>query len=62
MDPKVVAEEVVRSNEGPYRMRRPIGQAGLLSWVWLLFEPSPRKAFALDASSKYAGAAPHIQA
>ena len=26
-EPKVVAEEVLRSIEGPYRMRRPIGRA-----------------------------------
>jgi NAD(P)-dependent dehydrogenase (short-subunit alcohol dehydrogenase family) len=55
--PKVVAEEVVRAIEGPYRMRRPIGQAALLSWLRRLlparlFEPSLRKAFALDPSSK----------
>jgi NAD(P)-dependent dehydrogenase (short-subunit alcohol dehydrogenase family) len=30
---RVVAEEVLRSIEGPYRMRRPIGQAVLLSWL-----------------------------
>jgi NAD(P)-dependent dehydrogenase (short-subunit alcohol dehydrogenase family) len=56
-EPKVVAEEVLRSVEGPYRMRRPIGQAALLSWLRRLlpvrlFEPSLRKAFALDPSSK----------
>jgi NAD(P)-dependent dehydrogenase (short-subunit alcohol dehydrogenase family) len=56
-EPKVVAEEVLRSIEGPYRMRRPIGQAALLSWLRKLlpvrlFEPSLRKAFALDPSSK----------
>jgi NAD(P)-dependent dehydrogenase (short-subunit alcohol dehydrogenase family) len=56
-EPKVVAEEVLRSIEGPYRMRRPIGRAALLSWLRRLlparlFEPSLRKAFALDPSSK----------
>ena len=56
-EPKVVAEEVLRSIEGPYRMRRPIGQAVLLSWLRKLlptgmFDPSLRKAFALDPSSK----------
>jgi NAD(P)-dependent dehydrogenase (short-subunit alcohol dehydrogenase family) len=56
-EPKLVAEEVLRSIEGRYRMRRPIGQALLLSWLrrllpTRLFEPSLRKAFALDPSSK----------
>jgi NAD(P)-dependent dehydrogenase (short-subunit alcohol dehydrogenase family) len=56
-EPKLVAEEVVRAIERPYRMRRPIGQAILLSWLRRLlparlFEPSLRKAFALDPSSK----------
>jgi NAD(P)-dependent dehydrogenase (short-subunit alcohol dehydrogenase family) len=56
-EPQVVAEEVLRSIEGPYRMRRPIGQAALLSWLRKLlparmFEPSLRKAFALDPSSR----------
>jgi NAD(P)-dependent dehydrogenase (short-subunit alcohol dehydrogenase family) len=56
-EPKVVAEEVLRAIEGPYRMRRPIGQAAVLSWLRRLlparlFEPSLRKAFALDPSSK----------
>jgi NAD(P)-dependent dehydrogenase (short-subunit alcohol dehydrogenase family) len=56
-EPKVVAEEVLRAIEGRYRMRRPIGQAALLSWLRRLlpvrlFEPSLRKAFALDPSSK----------
>jgi NAD(P)-dependent dehydrogenase (short-subunit alcohol dehydrogenase family) len=32
-EPKFVAEAVVRSIEGPYRMRWPIGQAVLLSWL-----------------------------
>jgi len=55
--PKLVAEEVLRSIEGSYRMRRPIGRAALVSWlrrllpVWL-FEPSLRKIFALGPSSK----------
>ena len=58
-EPKLVAEEVLRSIEGPYRMRRPIGQAALLTWLRRLlpvrlFEPSLRKAFALDPSSKNA--------
>ena len=52
-EPRIVAEEVLRSIEGSYRMRRPIGQAALLSWLRRLlpaamFEPSLRKAFALD--------------
>jgi NAD(P)-dependent dehydrogenase (short-subunit alcohol dehydrogenase family) len=56
-EPKLVAGEVLRSIEGPYRMRRPVGQAVLLSWLRKLlpvrlFEPSLRKAFALDSSSK----------
>jgi hypothetical protein len=56
-EPKLVAEEVLRSIQGPYRMRRPVGQAVLLSWLrWLLparmFAPSLRKAFALDPSSQ----------
>jgi NAD(P)-dependent dehydrogenase (short-subunit alcohol dehydrogenase family) len=56
-EPKLVAEEVLRSIERPYRMRRPVGQAVLLSWLRRLlpaglFEPSLRKAFALDPSSK----------
>jgi NAD(P)-dependent dehydrogenase (short-subunit alcohol dehydrogenase family) len=60
-EPKVVAEEVLRAIEGPYRMRRPVGQAALLSWLRRLlparlFEPSFRKAFALDPSGK--GAVP----
>src|SRR5262249_27642802 len=56
-EPKVIAEEVLRVIEGPHRMRRPIGQAALLSWLrrllpgWL-FEPSLRKSFALEPSSK----------
>jgi short-subunit dehydrogenase len=55
-EPKVVAEEVLRSIEGSYRMRRPIGRATLLSWLRRLlparmFEPSLRKAFALGPSS-----------
>jgi NAD(P)-dependent dehydrogenase (short-subunit alcohol dehydrogenase family) len=56
-EPKLVAEEVLRSIEGPYRTRRPVGHAVLLSWLRRLlparlFEPSLRKAFALDPSSK----------
>jgi NAD(P)-dependent dehydrogenase (short-subunit alcohol dehydrogenase family) len=56
-EPKVVAEEVLRAIEGPYRMRRPIGRAVLLSRLRQLlparlFEPSLRKAFALDPSRK----------
>jgi NAD(P)-dependent dehydrogenase (short-subunit alcohol dehydrogenase family) len=52
-EPKLVADAVLRSIEGPYRMRRPIGQAVLLSRLRRLlparlFEPSLRKAFALD--------------
>ena len=58
-EPRVVAEEVLRSIEGAYRMRRPIGQAALLSWLRRLlpaamFDPSLRKAFALDPSRKRA--------
>ena len=61
-EPKLVAQEVLRSIEGRYRMRRPIGQAVLLSWLRRLlparlFEPSLRKAFALDPSSKGAAVA-----
>ena len=61
-EPKLVAEEVLRSIEGPYRMRRPVGQAVLLRWLRRLlparlFEPSLRKAFALDPSSKGAAVA-----
>jgi NAD(P)-dependent dehydrogenase (short-subunit alcohol dehydrogenase family) len=56
-EPKLVAEKVLRSIEGPYRMRRPVGRAVLLSWLRRLlpvrlFEPSLRKAFALDPSSR----------
>jgi NAD(P)-dependent dehydrogenase (short-subunit alcohol dehydrogenase family) len=63
---KVVAEEVLRAIEGPFRMRRPIGQAALLSWLRRLlparlFEPSLRKAFALDPSSKVAVTEPRAQ-
>jgi short-subunit dehydrogenase len=58
-EPKRVAEAVLRSIEGPYRMRRPIGQAALLTWLRRLlpprlFEPSLRKVFALDPSRKNA--------
>jgi short-subunit dehydrogenase len=56
-EPRLVAEEVLRSIEGHYRMRRPVGQAVLLTWLRRLlparlFEPSLRKAFALDPSSR----------
>jgi NAD(P)-dependent dehydrogenase (short-subunit alcohol dehydrogenase family) len=56
-EPKLVAEEVLRAIKGRYRMRRPVGQAALLSGLRRLlparmFEPSLRKAFALDPSSK----------
>ena len=65
-EPKVVAEEVLRAIEGSYRMRRPIGQAVLLSWLRKLlparmFEPSLRKGFALDPSSKGAVTQPRTQ-
>jgi NAD(P)-dependent dehydrogenase (short-subunit alcohol dehydrogenase family) len=65
-EPKVVAEEVLRSIEGPYRMRRPIGRAALLTWLRKLlpagmFDPSLRKAFALDPSSKGAVTQPRPQ-
>jgi NAD(P)-dependent dehydrogenase (short-subunit alcohol dehydrogenase family) len=65
-EPKVVAEEVLRAIEGPHRMRRPIGQAALLSWLRRLlparlFEPSLRKAFALDPSSKGGVTEPRAQ-
>jgi NAD(P)-dependent dehydrogenase (short-subunit alcohol dehydrogenase family) len=65
-EPKVVAEEVLRSIEGPYRMRRPIGRAALLSWLRKLlpagmFDPGLRKAFALDPSSKGAVTQPRPQ-
>jgi short-subunit dehydrogenase len=57
LEPKRVAEEVLRAIEGRYRMRRPVGQAALLSRLRRLlparlFEPSLRKAFGLDAASK----------
>src|SRR5215510_13461947 len=56
-EPKLVAEEVLQAIEGPYRMRRPIGQAVLLSRQQpaqpaRLFEPSLRKVFGLEQSSK----------
>jgi NAD(P)-dependent dehydrogenase (short-subunit alcohol dehydrogenase family) len=56
-EPKLVAEEVLRAIEGRYRMRRPVGQAALLSRLRRLlpaglFEPSLRKVFGLEASSK----------
>jgi NAD(P)-dependent dehydrogenase (short-subunit alcohol dehydrogenase family) len=65
-EPRVVAEEVLRAIEGRYRMRRPIGQAALLSWLRRMlparwFEPSLRKAFALDPSSKGAVTEPRTQ-
>jgi len=65
-EPKLVAEEVLRSIEGPYRMRRPVGQAVLLTWLRRLlparmFEPGLRKAYALDRSSKGAVAEPRSQ-
>jgi NAD(P)-dependent dehydrogenase (short-subunit alcohol dehydrogenase family) len=65
-EPKLVAEEVLRSIEGPYRMRRPIGRAVLLSRLRRLLparllEPGLRKAFALDPSSKGAAAVPRTQ-
>src|SRR5262245_33974665 len=61
LEPKRVAEEVLRAIEGPYRMRRPVGRAALLSWLRRLlparlFEPSLRKAYGLDPSSKGAAA------
>ena len=64
-EPRVVAEEVLRSIEGAFRMRRPIGQAALLSWLRRLlpaamFDPSLRKAFALDPSRKGAVTEPRI--
>jgi NAD(P)-dependent dehydrogenase (short-subunit alcohol dehydrogenase family) len=64
-EPRIVAEEVLRSTEGSYRMRRPIGQAALLSWLRRLlpaamFDPSLRKAFALDPSRKGAVTEPRI--
>jgi NAD(P)-dependent dehydrogenase (short-subunit alcohol dehydrogenase family) len=56
-EPTLVAEQVLRSIEGRYRMRRPVGQAVLLSRLRRLlparlFEPSLRKSFALDPSGK----------
>jgi short-subunit dehydrogenase len=56
-EPKLVAEEVLRAIEGRYRMRRPVGQAALLSRLRRLlparlFEPSLRKAFGLEPASK----------
>jgi NAD(P)-dependent dehydrogenase (short-subunit alcohol dehydrogenase family) len=60
LEPKRVAEEVMRAIEGRYRMRRPVGQAALLSWLRRLlparmFEPSLRKAFGFEASRKGVG-------
>jgi NAD(P)-dependent dehydrogenase (short-subunit alcohol dehydrogenase family) len=65
-EPTLVANEVLRSIEGPYRMRRPVGRAVLLSWLRRLlpaglFEPSLRKSFALDPSSKGAVTKPRTQ-
>ena len=62
-EPRIVAEEVLRSIEGSHRMRRPIGQAALLSWLRRLlpaamFEPNLRKAFALDPWRKGAATEP----
>jgi len=64
LEPKRVAEEVLRAIEGRYRMRRPVGQAVLLSWLRRLlparlFEPSLRKAYGLDASSEGAAREDH---
>jgi DNA-binding transcriptional LysR family regulator len=58
-EPRLVAEEVLRAIERPYRMRRPVGQAVLLSWLRRLlparlFGSSLRKAFVLDPLSKAA--------
>jgi short-subunit dehydrogenase len=57
LEPKRVAEEVLRAIEGRYRMRHPVGQAALLSWLRRLlpvrlFEPGLRKAYGFDALSK----------
>ena len=65
-EPKVVAEEVLRAIEGPYRMRRPVGKAVLLRWLRRLlpsrlFDPSLRKAFALGPSSKGVALEPRSQ-
>jgi short-subunit dehydrogenase len=54
--PEAVAGHVLRAIEGRYRMRRPIGQAALLSWLRrllpaALFEPSLRKSYALDQTA-----------
>jgi hypothetical protein len=66
LDPEIIARKVVGAIERPYRLRRPIGQATLLSWLRRLmpagmFEPSLRKAFALDPSRKVAGNQPSNQ-
>jgi len=63
LDPKRVAEEVLRSIEAPYRMRRPIGRAALVRWLRRLlparlFEPSLRKSFGLEPSGKGAAVTP----
>src|SRR5262245_48893812 len=65
-EPKVVAEHVLRAIAGPYRMRRPVGQAVLLGWLRRLlpprlFEPGLRKAFALNPSSKGVAVEPRSQ-
>jgi short-subunit dehydrogenase len=57
LEPRRVAEEVLRAIEGRYRMRRPVGQAASLTWLRRLlparlFEPSLRKAFGLPPSIK----------
>src|SRR5262245_2749918 len=57
LEPRRVAQEILRAIEGRYRMRRPIGQAAPLSWLRRLlparlFDPSLRKAFGLDPSRK----------
>jgi len=56
-EPELVAKEVLRTIEGPYRMRRPIGQAALQSWLRSLlparlFDPGLRKSFALGSPGK----------
>src|SRR5262245_6521325 len=57
LEPKRVAEEILRAIEGPYRSRRPIGRASLLSRLRRLlparlFEPRLRKAYGLAPSNK----------
>jgi hypothetical protein len=63
---EIIARKVLGAIERPYRLRRPIGQATLLSWLRRLmpagmFEPSLRKAFALDPSRNVAGNQPSNQ-